>query len=151
MRLAAHRGLPVYFLHLANQWVPLKSGRAFPRKGAPLDFVGVVAGIPVALECKEVGSGSRFPLNTARLPEKEVEALRSFENAGGKAFLVIAFWELHLIALVPFADVKKAWEDYKLKAGPASIDCRMGRSIPEDHVMGIGELIWRSLKDDQSI
>lgn len=74
------------------RWVPLGGGKsAFPNSGAPVDFLGVVRGRGVALECKEASRGERLPLNQVRFPQKEVEFLRSFERAGGFAFVVAAF------------------------------------------------------------
>lgn len=92
-----------------NRWVPLAGGaRAFPLKGAPVDFVGAVRGIPVALECKEVSRGTRFPLTESRLPAKEIRAMREFENAGGRAYLLVAFWEKDLLSLYPFPFLENA-------------------------------------------
>lgn len=150
LHLAARRGLPVYFLHQTNQWIPLKNGKAFPRKGAPIDFVGAVEGVPVALECKEVGEGSRFPLNTSRLPEKEIEAMKGFEAAGGKTFLVIAFWERKIITLVPFDEIKKALQDYRQNRGAASIGVEFGIKIPEERVIELGEVILQILRSERN-
>jgi hypothetical protein len=93
----------------ANRWVPLRGGRggAFPARGAPVDFVGAVRGVPVVLECKEVGKGKRFPLTASRLPEQEIRAMERFEEAGGRAFLLVAFWGEDALAVYPFYFVRE--------------------------------------------
>lgn len=89
-----------------NKWVPLHGGKAgaFPSRGAPIDFVGVIRGVPVALECKECGA-PRFPLSEARFPQKEKDALLRFIKAGGKSFLLVWFWKSDALAVYPVADV----------------------------------------------
>lgn len=95
-----------------NKWVPLRSGKSFPYKGVPVDFVGVVSGIPVAVECKET-AGKSLPLNSSRFPEKEVRALREFSEAGGQAFIVAAFWEVDSLAVYRFESFHRFWLQYK--------------------------------------
>jgi recombination protein U len=83
-----------------NKLVILRDGTAFYQKGkgASVDFVGVIKGIPVAVECKETSS-SRLPLSESRFPEREKEALEEFERAEGRSFVVAAFWKENLLAL----------------------------------------------------
>lgn len=83
-----------------NKTVILRDGTAFYQKGkgAPVDFVGTVRGIPVAVECKET-SPSRLSLSESRFPEREKEALEEFERAGGRSFVVAAFWKEDLLAV----------------------------------------------------
>lgn len=83
-----------------NKLVVLRDGRAFYQKGkgAPVDFVGAIKGVPVAVECKETSS-FRLPLSESRFPEREKEALEEFERAGGKGFVVAAFWKEDLLAV----------------------------------------------------
>lgn len=69
-------GSDVFVLRQNNRWIPWR-GRAFPQKGVPLDFVGVVQGVPVGVECKETSS-ARLPLTQSKFPEKEREALARF-------------------------------------------------------------------------
>jgi len=111
----------------ANIWVPLRGGRqgAFPFKGAPVDFVGAVNGIPVALECKEVGRGKRLSLTGHRLPVKEIEAMREFEEAGGRAFLLVAFWQENVLSAYPWRVVEG-----ELASGARSIHCGRGFLYP---------------------
>lgn len=96
-------------LRLSGQGVLLKQnvlwinygGKVFPKKGAPVDFLGVVKGIPVALECKETTS-DRIQLTESHFPEKEKAFLSDFEKAGGKAFLIFAFWKYNAVYLVRY-------------------------------------------------
>lgn len=83
----------------ANRWVPLRGGKkAYPSRGSPVDFVGVLKGVPVAVEAKETNS-SRLPVNKSRFLPKELLALTEFERAGGRAFVVAAFWKKELLAV----------------------------------------------------
>jgi len=96
-------------LRLSGQGILLKQnvlwgnygGRVFPKKGAPVDFLGVVKGIPVALECKETIS-DRIQLTESHFSEKEKDFLSDFEKAGGKAFLIFAFWKYNSIYVIPY-------------------------------------------------
>ncbi|RJX20367.1 MAG: hypothetical protein C4570_03925 [Ammonifex sp.] len=86
--------------HQNNKTVILRDGTAFYQKGkgAPVDFVGTVRGIPAAVECKETSS-SRLSLAESRFPEKEKKALEEFERAEGRSFIVVAFWKEDLLAV----------------------------------------------------
>lgn len=97
-----------YFQKQHNLWIPWK-GSAFPAGGAPIDFIGVIKGIPVAVECKEV-TGKSFPF--CRLPQKEFEALRAFEGAGGKAFLLVMQNPDQQLWLAPFPLVRGKYSPY---------------------------------------
>lgn len=97
-----------YFQKQHNLWVPWKGG-AFPATGSPIDFIGVVKGVPVAVECKEV-QGNRFPFS--RLPQKEFSALDRFEKAGGKAFLVVMQNPHQYIWIAPLQDIRQKYLTY---------------------------------------
>lgn len=117
--LSGREGIALF--RQANIWVPLRGGaRAYPLRGAPIDFLGAVRGVPVAIECKEVGRGRRLSLNSSRIPEKEVAALKRFEDAGGCSFVVIAFWELGSLELVSFPEFYSRWFEYR-RGGKASL------------------------------
>jgi recombination protein U len=96
-------------LRLSGQGILLKQnvlwvnygGKVFPKKGAPVDFLGVVKGIPIALECKETTS-DRIQLTESHFSEKEKAFLSDFENAGGKAFLIFAFWKHNSVYIIPY-------------------------------------------------
>jgi len=89
----------------SNRIVLLRDGRAFPQKGAPVDFVGVVRGVPVVVECKET-KANRLPLNKSRFPENEITALQRFSDSGGSSFVVAAFWKHNRIAVFSFRTFK---------------------------------------------
>lgn len=96
-------------LRLSSQGILLKQnvlwinygGKVFPKKGAPADFIGVIKGIPIALECKETVS-DRIQLTESHFPDKEKAFLTDFEKAGGKAFLIFAFWKYNIIYLIKY-------------------------------------------------
>ncbi|WP_192401678.1 Holliday junction resolvase RecU [Thermoanaerobacterium thermosaccharolyticum] len=75
----------------------------FPKKGAPVDFLGVIKGIPVAIECKETIS-DRIRFSESHFSSKEKAFLSDFERAGGKAFVVFAFWKFNGLYIVKHAD-----------------------------------------------
>ncbi|SFE02200.1 Recombination protein U [Thermoanaerobacter thermohydrosulfuricus] len=98
-------------LRLSGQGILLKQnvlwvnygGSVFPKKGAPVDFLGVIKGIPVARECKETTS-NRIQLTESHFSGKEKAFLADFEKAGGKAFLIFAFWKYNSIYIVKYKD-----------------------------------------------
>ncbi|NYE57136.1 Holliday junction resolvase RecU [Carboxydothermus ferrireducens] len=102
-----------YFQKQHNLWIPY-AGKAFPAKGSPIDFIGVVKGIPVAVECKEV-TGDRFPLS--RLPRKEFDALKKFQRAGGKSFLAVMNKKDEQFSLIPFGEVEERYRLYLKNPG----------------------------------
>ena len=114
---------------------------AFPISGAPVDFLGVVRGRGVALECKEVSKGGRLPLNPSRFPEKEVEFLRAFERAGGFAFVVAAFRQHQKTVVVPFRAVSGLIG--LLPSISLSEMCGMGREVKSVTGLfgGVGSLL----------
>ncbi len=105
-------GPHVKMFRQSNKWVPLRSGRAFPSKGAPVDFVGAINGVPIAVECKESTNG-KLSLGKSRFPQKEIDALSDFTRAGGRAFVVAAFWQDNILAIYPFAEFYEMWLNYK--------------------------------------
>lgn len=124
-----------------NKWVPIRGGMSFPQKGSPLDFVGVIGGKPIALECKE-NSTPRLSLHKARFPQKEIDALFRFTRAGGHAFVVAAFWNENLLAIYPFGDFYTRWLAYKKGKGMASV--RTGDAeicIPVNSVLRIIDIL----------
>ncbi len=94
----------------ANLWIPLHNGKkgAFPKRGAPVDFLGVIDGTPVVVECKE-NQSKRISLGPNRFPLKEINALKEFEEAGGKSFVFVAFWQESIIAMYNFELFYKYW------------------------------------------
>lgn len=118
------KGLPVWVQRQNNKWVPVRNGsRAVPvrGRGSPVDFIGSVLGVPVALECKEYRAGRRLILNESRFPEREIVALRDFESVGGRGFVVAVFRESDTLAVYPFPVVYEAWKAYKAGKGEASV------------------------------
>lgn len=98
----------------ANLWIPLHNGKkgAFPKRGAPVDFLGVIEGVPVAVECKE-NQSKRISLGPNRFPQKEIDALIEFEDAGGKSFVFVAFWQESIIAIYNFELFYRYWNSDK--------------------------------------
>lgn len=100
----AFGGLPGACLFRQAAEFVIFRGRAFPRRGAPVDFVGAARGAPIALECKETRR-RRFPLTESHFPRREREALERFSRAGGAAFLVVAFEREGVLGVYPWEDL----------------------------------------------
>ena len=113
------------FARQRNLWVPINNGRggSFPvkGKGSPVDFVGVLRGVHVVLECKEYKKGHRLSLGENRYPEKEVLTQLKYAKAGSFCFTVVAFWELGAFGICGFNQLYEAWNVYKKVGKPASI------------------------------
>jgi recombination protein U len=79
--------------------------KTFPKKGAPVDFLGVIRGVPVAIECKET-TGDRIQFSETHFSAKEKALLADFQRNGGKAFLIFAFWKANSIYVVKYSVFK---------------------------------------------
>jgi recombination protein U len=144
-------GPDVFVLRQHNRWVPWR-GRAFPRKGAPLDFAGWIKGVGVGIECKETVQ-ARFPLTESRFPEKERGALERCVRAGASAFLVVAFWKENVLAAYSWPRLEKLLRakrslkpedaDFTLAAGKAGeLPARLIAAwwnLPGSGIWGCGE------------
>jgi len=125
----------------ANLWIPLRNGKggAFPKKGAPIDFVGVIDGVPVAVECKE-NQTKRISLGEKRFPLKEINALKEFEEAGGKSFVFVAFWQEGIIAVYVFQVFYSYWSSGKKSLTSQDTDY----ILPVNKVMNIKKYLgWQ--------
>lgn len=122
----------------ANLWIPLKNGKggAFPKRGAPIDFLGVIDGVPVAVECKE-NQSKRISLGPSRFPIKEINALKGFEEAGGQSYLFVAFWQDNLIAIFDFDQFYKYWDSDKKSVTSNDTSC----VLPIGEIMDIGKYL----------
>lgn len=123
-RRAFQSGLPVWVQRQNNKWMPRRGGgKAIPvrGKGSPVDFLGTIFGVPVALECKEYRAGGRLSLNESRFPEKEITALHDFESVGGRGLVIAAFWESDALAVYSFPMIYEHWKLYKAGKGEASV------------------------------
>jgi hypothetical protein len=133
----------VKLFRIPVRWVPLHGGRegAFPAKGAPVDFAGAAFGVPVAIECKEVSRGARLPLGPGKFPEAEASALRAFEAAGGRAFVLAAFWEKGMLAIAPFREL----DERLLARGRASASLEemaaLGGAVPAAEARRLPEIL----------
>lgn len=76
--------------------------------GGGVDFVGVIHGLPVALELKAISEGDRFRLN--RVTEAQVSTLVHFARAGGLGLILIRVREgrtptVHVLSIHQYLDV----------------------------------------------
>lgn len=84
-----------------------------------VDFIGIARRKPVAFDCKEVSRGLRFPFS--RLPEHQFRFLERWHEQGGIAFLLIAFWRVGKICIVPFDTVATPYREWQARKGRASL------------------------------
>ena len=63
----------------------------------------------MAVECKE-NQSKRISLGPKRFPLKEINALKEFEEAGGKSFVFVAFWQENVIAIYDFQIFYWYWD-----------------------------------------
>lgn len=134
-----------------NKLVILRDGTAFrPKgKGAPVDFVGAMRGVPVAIECKETSS-SRLPLTESRFPEREKAALEEFEKAGGRSFIVVAFWKEDLLAVFT-VDALRGRKSLPPKEAAFTLPASQAMLLPQKIWVSTGQppltevrgMIWR--------
>ncbi|KHO63262.1 Penicillin-binding protein-related factor A, putative recombinase [Thermoanaerobacter sp. YS13] len=133
-------------LKLSGQGILLKQnvlwvnygGKVFPKKGAPVDFLGVVKGIPVALECKETTS-DRIQLTESHFSEKEKAFLSDFEKAGGKAFLIFAFWKHNSIYVIPY----KSFVQYDKKTITNETAKELGKKVGMGTMEFVKIVVWQ--------
>jgi len=108
--------------------------------GGAVDFLGVIRGVPVAIEAKSC-RGTRFALS--RVTDKQVQFMKNWEAAGGRAFLLVRFGYRAVQAVaVPYSRLEQ-W----LSSGKKSITIRDIPSlieVPRSHKRWVLESIISS-------
>ena len=91
-----------------TEWVVLRkfiNGRsricdAFPKKESDfVDFVGVMDGRAIAIECKETNETTRFPFSNIK--DSQIEFIDLWNKLGGSGYYLIKFTKLKEIYLIP--------------------------------------------------
>ena len=77
-----------------------------------VDYIGVVQGIPVCFDAKEVHVDT-FTLQN--IHEHQVTFMRDFEKQGGISFFIVYYAHRNEIYYMPYADVQRFWD--RAKAG----------------------------------
>lgn len=97
-----------------------KAGKitGYTTKGEWVDYVGVWNGKTVVFDAKETSVKTSFPLDN--ISEHQYELLKSWDQKGAHAFLLISFTKLDEIYLLAFKTLEKYWEDAR-KGGRKSI------------------------------
>lgn len=91
--------------------------------GGSVDFLGVIRGVPVALEAKSC-RGERFSLN--RITDRQLEFMRRWESSGGKAAVLLRFgFRQVCVVVIPFFLIQR----WKL-SGKRSVTMRDVRRLP---------------------
>lgn len=65
--------------------------------GGSVDFLGVIRGVPVAIEAKSC-RGSRFSLS--RITDRQLEFMRRWEASGGKSAVLLRFGYRQVVVVV---------------------------------------------------
>ena len=83
-----------------------------------VDYIGVVQGIPVCFDAKEVHVDT-FTLQN--IHEHQVTFMRDFEKQGGISFFIVYYAHRNEIYYMPYADVQRFWD--RAKAGGRKRRC----------------------------
>lgn len=83
---------------------------AFFEQRSTVDYIGVVQGIPVCFDAKEI-SKELFPLKN--IHEHQMVFMEDFQKQEGIAFLIISFTKTNENYLVPYDQLKIWWDNAK--------------------------------------
>ena len=72
-----------------------------------VDYIGVVQGIPVCFDAKEVHVDT-FTLQN--IHEHQVTFMRDFEKQGGISFFIVYYAHRNELYYLPYADVQRFWD-----------------------------------------
>lgn len=73
---------------------------AFPKQESKfVDFVGVMDGRAIAIECKETNETTRFPFSNIK--DSQIEFIDLWNKLGGSGYYLIKFTKLKEIYLIP--------------------------------------------------
>ncbi len=92
--------------------------KGFFEKKSTVDFIGLIQGIGVAFDAKETNLKS-FPLSNVH--PHQIEYMESFTKQGGLSFFIIYFKKYDTFHLLPYEDLKTAYENSKKKSSRKSI------------------------------
>ena len=119
------------------KWIP--GGRLILKKGT-VDFIGLWQGRGLAFDCKETAEDA-LPANNVKT--HQVEFLMDFSQAGGVAFLLIAYTEPGRFFVVPVEKYFPVWAGRRgLKLEEAKRIGRevwSGRRVCLDYLKGLEE------------
>jgi len=83
---------------------------AYFEQKSTVDYIGVIQGIPVCFDAKEVKTNT-FPLQNVH--EHQIEFMKSFEKQKGKSFFIILYTEKDEMYYLPFSEMLGFWERMK--------------------------------------
>lgn len=69
-----------------------------------VDYIGAVQGIPVCFDAKEI---AKTTFSLQNIHRHQYEFMKSFENQGGIAFILVYFHNFDEIIYIPFKDIDK--------------------------------------------
>lgn len=75
------------------------TGAAFGEK-APVDFIGLAQGVPVAFDAKSTSELTKLPY--ANIAQHQIQFMHDFEKQGGRSFLLVHFNKHHETYLITF-------------------------------------------------
>ncbi len=141
-------GSGIAITHSPARWKPRREGGkvvgAYPERTNTVDFTGVVMGLPVAFDAKEVTVLNRFDWDN--LTEEQARFLEGYAAAGGFAFLLIAWWRHDLLTIAPVNDWLPLWRAARPRSIPFADATQRWRSLTarEAGDAGCGTL-WREV------
>ena len=83
---------------------------AYFAKKSTVDYIGVVQGVPVCFDAKEV-STDNFPLKN--IHEHQYEFMKDFEKQEGVSFLLIYFKKREIVHYMTFKELNKFYKNKK--------------------------------------
>lgn len=109
--LALIQKIPTPIKPLQMGKVPGQISLAYFEQKSTVDYIGVVQGIPVCFDAKEV-KGENFSLQN--IHQHQYEFMNEFESQGGVSFLLTYFYKYDEIIYIRFKDIKKFIERAKV-------------------------------------
>lgn len=92
-------------------WRVVRRGKhivsAHPEKKSTVDFVGLANGRAIAFDAKSTRERTRFPLSN--IEHHQMQFLKSFQDQGGQAFILVEFVKLNETYLIPFNNLLDYW------------------------------------------
>ena len=99
---------PITPISISNNKKQITS--AYFAKKSTVDYIGVVQGVPVCFDAKEV-SNDNFPLKN--IHEHQFEFMKDFEKQEGVSFLLIYFKKREIVHYMSFKELSKFFKNNK--------------------------------------
>lgn len=113
-----HKGVALV-QKIATPMKPIRNGErivsAYYEEKSTLDFIGIHKGVPIAFDAKETREETRFPLSN--IQPHQVKFMKKWVKHGGKAFLLIHFYNLDKVFRLEYKCIDEFWTEYEKNRG----------------------------------